>query len=42
MYTKDWYSFRDIHEIWNAIEEEYKAFPEKYGQEKGKRGINKE
>lgn len=30
MYTKDWHNFRDIREIWNAIEEEYKAFPEKY------------
>lgn len=42
MYSKDWHSFRDIREIWDAIEEEYNAFPEKYRQEKGKRGISTE
>lgn len=41
MYTKDWRSFRDIHEIWDAIEKEYMAFPEKYRQEKVKRVISK-
>ena len=42
MYSEDWHSFKDIREIWEAIEKEYSAFPEKYGQEKAKRGISKE
>ncbi len=42
MPSRESYKFWDIHEIWDAIEEEYKAFPEKYRQEQGKRVISKE
>ena len=42
MPSRELYKFRDIHEIWDAIEKEYMAFPEKYRQEKIKRGISKE
>lgn len=28
--NKDWGSFRDIREIWAAIDKEYRDFPEKY------------
>ena len=37
MNKKDKSSFRDIQEIWDAIDKEYKSFPEKYT--KGKRAI---
>lgn len=30
MNRNDWGSFRDIREIWDAIDKEYKSFPEKY------------
>ena len=42
MYSKDWNSFKDIQEIWDAIEKEYNSFPEQYRQEKAKRGASKE
>lgn len=42
MPSREWYKFRDIHEIWDAIEKEYNAFPDKYRQERGKRGTSEE
>ena len=42
MPSRELYKFRDIHEIWDVIEEEYNSFPEKYRQEKVKRGTSKE
>lgn len=42
MPSRELYKFMDIHEIWDAIKEEYRAFPDKYRQEQGKRGIIKE